>query len=565
MASTRTPVRTTLGRLLTGGAFLLVYLALVLPTELDQVSPGALLRIPLEALVAAVLVAVLPDRPRRVAAALGGALLGLLTVLRVVDMGFRTILARPFDPVFDWTAVGAAVTFLRDSVGPVGAGAAAVAAALAALALVAALTLAALRLAGLVARHRQIGARVVPVLGVTWAVCFALGAQLVSPVPVASWGTAALAYRTGAQVPVTLGNHQEFVAQAGTDAFADTPDADLLAGLAGKDVVLAFVESYGRSALVNPEMAGVVEPVLADGTRRLAEAGFAARSGYLTSSTAGGGSWLAHATLLSGLWVTNQHDYDSLVSGDRLTLTGAFDRAGWRTVGVMPGITTAWPEGDFYGLDQVYDTHDLGYEGTSFTGFYTPDQYTLSTFQRLEYGRPDRGPLMAEIPLTSSHWPWAPLPEYVEDWDALDAGHVYDHMADGQEPLDAVWSDPARVRAAYAQAIDYSLTSLISWTEEYGDDDLVLVVLGDHQPAPVVAGDDGGRDVPITVVAKDPAVLDRIADWGWTDGLNPGAAAPVWRMDAFRDRFLTAFGSDPGVLSAGPALPPSPPLAAHPF
>lgn len=557
------PIRTVLDRLLTGLAVLLVYLALVLPAELDQVSPAALLRIPLEALVGGVLVAVLPERPRRVAAALAGALLGVLTVLRVVDMGFRTVLARPFDPVFDWAALGAAVTFVRDSVGPAGAVAAAVGAALATLALVAALTLAAVRLAGLLARHRRAGARVVPVLGVAWAVCFALGAQLVAPVPVASWGTAALAYRTGAQIPVTMGDHQEFVAQARSDVFAGTPPDQLLGGLAGKDVVFAFVESYGRSALTDPGIAAVVGPALTDGTRRLAEAGFAARSGYLTSPTAGGGSWLAHATLQSGLRVANQYDHDSLMDSDRLTLTRAFTGAGWRTVGVMPGTTSDWPEGaSFYGFDEVYDTRELGHRGTAFTGFRTPDQFTLAAFQRLEYGRPGRGPLMAQIPLTSSHWPWSPLPTYVEDWDALGDGRVFDDMPEGQEPVDAVWSDPARVRAAYARAIGYSLTSVTSWAQRYGDDDLVLVVLGDHQPAPVVAGDDGGRDVPITVIAKDPAVLDRIAGWGWTDGLDPGPAAPVWRMDAFRDRFLTAFGNAPGAPRTGPALPP---LAAHPF
>jgi hypothetical protein len=49
------------------------------------------------------------------------------------------------------------------------------------------------------------------------------------------------------------------------------------------------------------------------------------------------------------------------------------------------------------------------------------------------------------------------------------------------------------------------------------------------------------HDVPITIVAKDPKVLDRISGWGWQDGLHPGAQAPVWKMDAFRDRFLTAY------------------------
>jgi len=47
--------------------------------------------------------------------------------------------------------------------------------------------------------------------------------------------------------------------------------------------------------------------------------------------------------------------------------------------------------------------------------------------------------------------------------------------------------------------------------------------------------------VPISLVTRDEAVLARIADWGWVDGLVPDAEAPVWRMDEFRDRFLSAF------------------------
>ena len=49
--------------------------------------------------------------------------------------------------------------------------------------------------------------------------------------------------------------------------------------------------------------------------------------------------------------------------------------------------------------------------------------------------------------------------------------------------------------------------------------------------------------MPISVIAHDPAVLDQIAGWGWQRGLRPSPNAPVWRMDAFRNRFLSAFGS----------------------
>ena len=89
--------------------------------------------------------------------------------------------------------------------------------------------------------------------------------------------------------------------------------------------------------------------------------------------------------------------------------------------------------------------------------------------------------------------------------------------------------------------------SLLEYVAKYGDEDTVLVFLGDHQPMASVSGNDASHDVPVTIVARDPKVLDRIADWGWTDGLQPADDAPVWRMDKFRDRFLTAYGEEPNV------------------
>ncbi|HZG88780.1 MAG TPA: sulfatase [Pseudonocardia sp.] len=536
--------RAAVGRVVSVLAFLLVYLALVAPNEFGQVVPGAFLRIPAEALVGVLLVLVLPGRARSALALVGGAVLGLLTVVRVLDMGFMTALARPFDPVFDWGQLLAAVPLFESSMGEIGAVAAAVGIGLSAVALVALIALATLRLSRLVERHRTAAARAVPVVGVAWLVCFGIGAQIVVPVPVAALSTVSLAQRTAVQVPTTLRDYQAFLDQAARpDPFAGTPAAELLSGLRGKDVVLSFVESYGRSAVEHPEIAPRVNAALDGGTDRLAAAGYSARSAFLTSPVIGGGSWLAHATLLSGLWVTNEQSYRTLVDGERLTLTSAFERADWRTVGVMPGVTRDWPEGEFYGIEQLYDYRNLGYAGEKFSGFHTPDQYTLSAFERFEHGA-DRGPLMAEIPLVTSHWPWAPLPPTV-DWDQIGDGSVYDTLPDAGLPVEDVWGgDPGLVKDAYARSVEYSLTSLISWVERYGDDDLVLVFLGDHQPAPVATGEGAGRDVPITVVTRDRAVLDRIAGWGWDEGLRPGPQAPVSRMDTFRDQFLTAFGPE---------------------
>jgi hypothetical protein len=522
-------------------AALLAFAALVLPREVGQLTPLAFVRIPVEALAAVAILLVVPARWRRPVAMVGGALLGLLTVLRIVDMGFLAVLARPFDPVTDWTYFGNGASFLAESSGPAGTVGIAVLAGAAVLALVVGGMLAAARLSRTVVGHRTGATRALAVLTAGWLVCVALGAQLVAPVPVASRSVVALAAQKAEQVPVSLRDQAAFdAAFAAPDPFHDVPGK--LSGLRGKDVVLAFVESYGRSALEDPELASVVGPVLDEGTRSLAAAGYGSRSAFLTSSTAGGGSWLAHATLLSGLWVTDQQDHDQVVGSNRLTLTSAFQKAGWQTAAVMPGTFSDWPDATFFGFDRVHDSRTMGDTAQVYNRFQTPDQYTLAQFQRTERAEPGHAPLMAEIALVTSHWPWLNVPRLV-GWDEVGNGSVYDSMGGVAEPPAAVLADPARARAGYRAAIAYSLRSLISYVETYGDENLVLVFLGDHQPAPVVTGSDAGHDVPITIVARDPAVLDRISGWGWQDGLRPGPQAPVWRMDAFRDRFLTAFGS----------------------
>jgi hypothetical protein len=379
------------------------------------------------------------------------------------------------------------------------------------------------------------------VLATAWVACAALGAQLVPGAPVADRSTAALVYDRALQVRAGLHDKRAFTAEAAVDPFRGTPGEDLLAGLRGKDVVVAFVESYGRSAVEDPEFATQVDAVLDAGTRRLNAAGFSSRSAFLTSSTVGGGSWLAHSTLLSGLWINNQQRYRTLVSSDRLTLTGAFRRAGWRTVGIEPATNQPWPEGRFYGYEKLYDARNLGYRGPHFSYASMPDQYTFSYFQRSERG-PGHAPVMAEINLVSSHSPWTPIPRLI-DWNGVGDGSVFGSPAVRQgDPPSVVWKNPTRIRAAYRQSIEYSLNTLISYVEKYGEENLVLVFLGDHQPAPIVTGAGVTRDVPITIVARDAAVLNRMSGWGWQDGLRPGPQAPVWRMNAFRDRFLTAFG-----------------------
>jgi hypothetical protein len=533
--------RRVAGWAITVVAGLLVLFALIAPNQIDRMSPVAFIRLPVEALLAVALSLVLPTRTRQVAAVLAGVILGLLTIMKIADMGFYSVLVRPSDPVLDWTYLADGVEFLNSSMGRAGAVGVVVAVGAAAVALPILLAFSVLRLTNLVARRSRRTTGVIAALGVIWVVCSMLGVQIDHGQSVASSSAATFAYDKVQQVSKGLHDQRAFAAEVKVDAFRATPGDQLLTGLRGKDVMFTFIESYGRSAIEDPAMAPQVDAVLAAGTKRLTAAGYAARSGFLTSSTAGGGSWLAHSTLLSGLWINNQQRYTNLVTTDRFTLNGAFRRANWRTVAVMPGLTRAWPEGAFYGDDKIYGEKDLGYHGPSFAWATMPDQFALTAFQRLERAKPGHAPVMAEIALVSSHAPWAPIPSMV-DWNDLGNGSIFNGMPAAGEKAGAVWRDASRVRTEYRRSVEYSLNALISYVEKYGDKNLVLVFLGDHQPAPIVTGTDAGRDVPITIVAQDPAVLDRISGWGWTAGLKPDPKAPVWPMSAFRDRFLTAFG-----------------------
>jgi hypothetical protein len=546
-----------------GLALLLLWVALVAPRPVVgwSATPWILLRIPVEGIVLAAALLLLHGRLRRWLEVVVGLALAVLLLVRLLDAAFLATLYRPFNPITDWRYVGSVRDLVGDSVGPSTALLAVVVSGLLVVALLVVMPLAVGRAGRLVDRHRTAAARGVAAATIVWLVCLSLGVRsdsgggsAVSPaegLAVASSSAAEMAVHEAISVRDGLQDRAVFAGEIPVDPFHGTAPRDLLTALRGKDVVIAFVESYGKVAVTqSPD----VRAALDRGARSLAAAGYSTRTAWMTSPTFGGVSWLAHSSLQSGLWVDSQQRYDQLLDAQpdgsrRLTLARAFAAAGWRTVDVIPANRRDWPEGiAFYGYDRVYDARSLGYAGPGFGYAPMPDQYTLSAFDRLELsrqGRAARPAVMAEIDLVTSHVPWAPLPRLV-DWAQIGDGSVFDAQAGTATPRDVVWSSVAGVRRAYGQTIAYSLDSVVSFLQATHDRNLVVLLLGDHQPVSIVSGDRASHDVPVTLIARDPAVIDRIGPWGWQDALSPGDAAPVWRMDRFRDRFLTAYGPQGG-------------------
>ncbi len=312
------------------------------------------------------------------------------------------------------------------------------------------------------------------------------------------------------------------------------------------DVLLIFVESYGETAVARPDYARRVAPLLQAFQRDLDAHGFAASSGLLSSSTYGGRSWLAHATLRTGTRVDDGLAYSVLVETRPVPqmMAGFFKQAGYRTVLVQPGTTQRSPEGLVAGFDEKYYAMDLDYHGPAFKWATMPDQYVLDFVDRREVARaPDaapRAPVFIEYALVSSHSPWSLQPRFVADWDRLrDGGRVFNEI------------EPVRFAVGWFGLQDAGDAYL---TERIAGDTLVIF-LGDHQPSAEITGDSPSYGVPIHVVSRDQALVMRfVSGAGFVPGMWPraGEQAPRLPMERFLPVFLGLF-STPRDATSGPA------------
>lgn len=532
----------------------LVWGVLVAPDRALQITPAAFARIPVEGLVLVAVALVLPTWPRRIVVAVAGVLFFLLTVVKILNAAFYLEIGRPFNPVFGWVDIPPAIGVVRDTIGATRTNIALAALGLGLILLAAAITAATIHLTTVAARHRRTTVRGLAALTAVWALCASLSLQLIPGSPVASTSAARLAVAQVHFTQAALRDERRFEQVLHrSDPEASVPASDLLTGLRGKDVVIAFVESYGKVAVQGTNFSPGVDAALRHDTAALARAGWSAQSAWLNSPGFGGVSQLAHSTLQSGLWVDTELRYAKLVASHRFTLSDAFDKAGWRTVSDSPEDGPVWPPGtSFYHYDKLDNRFNVGYRGPAFSYASMPDQYIMSAFQRNELG-PGHKPVMAEIDLVSSHYPWAPLPTMVP-WNKVGNGSIFDPMpARGETRLSSLGSS-SKERQAFSTSIKYTLRVLTSWVTELNDPNLVLILVGDEQPAAPVTGPRASHGVVASIIARDPAVFRQVASWRWQDGLLPGPSAPLEPMDAFRDQFLGAFSTASSqAASAHPA------------
>jgi hypothetical protein len=282
-------------------------------------------------------------------------------------------------------------------------------------------------------------------------------------------------------------------------------------------------------------------------------------SARVRSPTFGGGSWLAHAAVLSGLPMSDPGRHELLLASRRPTLVSHFARHGYRTVGWMPGIKRDWPEGAFHGFARMADDAGLGYRGPDFGYWRIPDQAAMALLHQQELARhagdSARKPRFVVFPTTTTHAPFHPLPPFTPDWAQLTNAAAY--TSDDVAAAQAAPVGAAQALPSYIAAMRYQFTWLADYMRRLAPRPLVIVVIGDHQPPALVTGPGASWDVPVHVISDDPALLQRLQARGFVSGLQPPAAA-LGPMHALTPHLLEAFD--------GPALaaPASATAGAHP-
>jgi hypothetical protein len=473
--------------------------------------------------------------------------ISVISLFSFADTAMRESLARPLNLYLDLRLADSVVHLLQGALGPVRGLLAVTAGGIAGLACVALLTWQLYRLT-LPERHRGLRPRVAPAL--------LLGVALVA-VPV-RWQhptgvvmalpAIQLITEQSAQIARMRQERARFERELASALPSPESAAGLYQGLEGRDVVLAFIESYGSTVLDDPRYAPVVRPRLTDMAEALDQAGVHVVTGRLEAPSQGGMSWLGHGSVLSGLWLDNQLRYDLMLASDRTTLVDDFRAAGYHTAALMPAITLAWPEGVRFGYDEIRDHARIDYAGPPLNWVTMPDQFTWSYLEQTIRHRDDGQPVFAELGLISSHAPWTPILEVIDDWGTIGDGRVFERWRDAGERPEDLWRDSDRVREHYARSVGYALETLSSWASTFVDDGVVVIALGDHQPAPLITGDDAPRTVPIHVMATDSMLLVPFERWGFARGVLPpdgetvADPADVRRMSEFRGWFVETFG-----------------------
>lgn len=311
------------------------------------------------------------------------------------------------------------------------------------------------------------------------------------------------------------------------------------------DIYLILVESYGRVIADRDDLREPWLEQLRAMEGSLGRAGWHTASAFSTAPVAGGRSWLAEGSVLTGIHIDYEAVFHHLVGEiDQVpNLVGVLAKWGYHTLLLAPAdrVRKGVEEANYYNYERTIRMGDLGYNGPKLGWGVVPDQYSLSHTDENVLRKAPR-PLFFDYHMVSSHTPWKDVPTLVDDWHSLSnpggSPRKPRKTRDGQphnslstrlkrysefEPIFSVDGVRSELAQPYLATILYDLKLLERFLPGVQGDPLVII-MGDHQP-PLVAS--SGFETPVHLFARDPALLQEFKEHGFKDGLQLSSTDPV--------------------------------------
>ncbi|MCY7288099.1 MAG: hypothetical protein LH624_07580, partial [Cryobacterium sp.] len=198
----------------------IVFFGAIAPGLISSGSALALLRVPLEALCALVILAVLPWAPaRRVVASLAAMIFVITILSAALNRGFVAAIGRPFNVMTGWPELVSAYGVLSDSTGPAVAAVIVGLLVLATAVVVLVLTRALLRLVAVIHHHPRATRIGASAIAAGWIFLALVGAQVVPGQPVAAADTVRMTMAKVDQVMTAAADEAAIERAAATDDF----------------------------------------------------------------------------------------------------------------------------------------------------------------------------------------------------------------------------------------------------------------------------------------------------------------------------------------------------------
>lgn len=350
------------------------------------------------------------------------------------------------------------------------------------------------------------------------------------------------------------------------------------------NIYFLFIESYGSVLYKRPDYRIDYSLLLKDLKQQLDGAGLYSASTLSEAPTWGGGSWLSYTSTQFGLRIDNHPYYLTLLNKyqfQRYPHLGTFlQDQGYRSYRLsslsVNLATDSWERYErMYNVDQWFRFEDLNYAGPLYGwGPAVPDQYALHYAHEQivnttgvasvdDLANAATGDMMPNVDnpfmlffiTQNSHYPFAPLPPLVEEWQSLNT------LTDHQDEVDDETRDHDVRRQDYFNAIDYDLRMVTQFILQNEQEDALYILIGDHQP-PRVSRRTDGFDTPIHVISRDPALIAAFYEHGFTSGLWVNQKEPTMKHEGFYSMLVRALLTDeernqelPPYLADGFILP----------